>query len=170
MAANHKKSICIFPCASPYFIVSLSVLRREVTAHNIMLYFCRYEFGSAIFIAWAGAFLDIMGGGMLAASCPKGKPSPKYPKSSRPPSSSKEYVWAASVFLKLKKSKTNHGAWVEVSLVRWSEICYDCNFFYCGWLRIEQTAQISVPGQLLLVLDTAAHLRKKGHFCFYFFW
>ncbi|XP_051540833.1 claudin-7-B-like [Myxocyprinus asiaticus] len=52
----------------------------------------KYEFGAAIFIAWAGAFLDIMGGVMLAATCPKGKASPKYPKSSRPPSSSKEYV------------------------------------------------------------------------------
>ncbi|XP_065146702.1 claudin-7-B [Paramisgurnus dabryanus] len=53
----------------------------------------KYEFGSAIFIAWAGAFLDVVGGGMLAASCPRGKPSPNYPvKSSRAPSSSKEYV------------------------------------------------------------------------------
>ncbi|KAA0703902.1 Claudin-7-B Claudin-like protein ZF4A22 [Triplophysa tibetana] len=52
----------------------------------------KYEFGSAIFITWAGAFLDIMGGIMLAASCPKGKPAPRYPKSSGPPSSSKEYV------------------------------------------------------------------------------
>ncbi|XP_030294998.1 claudin-7-B-like isoform X1 [Sparus aurata] len=50
----------------------------------------KYEFGSAIFIAWAGAFLAVVGGGMLAASCPRGKPSPKYPIS-RPPSS-KEYV------------------------------------------------------------------------------
>ncbi|NP_571712.1 claudin-7-B [Danio rerio] len=58
----------------------------------------KYEFGAAIFIAWAGAFLDIMGGGMLASSCSKGQSSPNYPKSSRPvkssrpPSSSKEYV------------------------------------------------------------------------------
>nr|XP_061801518.1 claudin-7-B-like isoform X1 [Nerophis lumbriciformis] len=51
----------------------------------------KYEFGSAIFIAWAGAFLVVIGGGMLAASCPRGKPSPKYPIS-RPPSSTKEYV------------------------------------------------------------------------------
>ncbi|KAM9439109.1 claudin-7-B-like [Salvelinus alpinus] len=53
----------------------------------------KYEFGSAIFIAWAGAFLDIIGGAMLAATCPKGKPKVKYPiASTRPPSSSKEYV------------------------------------------------------------------------------
>ncbi|KAL2094540.1 hypothetical protein ACEWY4_009259 [Coilia grayii] len=51
----------------------------------------KYEFGSAIFIAWAGSFLDIMGGAMLAASCPKAKSTPKYPIS-RPPSSTKEYV------------------------------------------------------------------------------
>ncbi|XP_020785871.1 claudin-7-B [Boleophthalmus pectinirostris] len=51
----------------------------------------KYEFGSAIFIAWAGAFLVIIGGGMLAASCPRGKSAsaPRYP---RAPSSSKEYV------------------------------------------------------------------------------
>ncbi|CAB1316167.1 unnamed protein product [Coregonus sp. 'balchen'] len=53
----------------------------------------KYEFGLAIFIAWAGAFLDIIGGAMLAASCPKGKPTPKYPiASNRPPSSTKEFV------------------------------------------------------------------------------
>ncbi|KAM8835053.1 claudin-7-B-like isoform 1-T1 [Synchiropus picturatus] len=50
----------------------------------------KYEFGSAIFIAWAGAFLDVIGGGMLAASCQRDKSTPKYPIS-RPPSS-KEYV------------------------------------------------------------------------------
>ncbi|KAK9536290.1 hypothetical protein VZT92_006083 [Zoarces viviparus] len=50
----------------------------------------KYEFGSAIFIAWAGSFLAIVGGGMLAASCPREKSTPKYPIS-RPPSS-KEYV------------------------------------------------------------------------------
>lgn len=56
----------------------------------------RYEFGSAIFIAWAGAFLAIIGGAMLAASCPRekgGKRAPSYPMSSRPPSSiNKDYV------------------------------------------------------------------------------
>lgn len=51
----------------------------------------RYEFGSAIFIAWAGAFLTVVGGAMLAASCPRGKSTPRYPMS-KPPSS-KEYVW-----------------------------------------------------------------------------
>ncbi|KAL0994153.1 hypothetical protein UPYG_G00118450 [Umbra pygmaea] len=56
----------------------------------------KYEFGAAIFIAWAGSFLDVIGGIMLAASCPRGKPksTPKYPiASTRPPSSTtKEYV------------------------------------------------------------------------------
>nr|URX57479.1 claudin 7b [Lateolabrax maculatus] len=50
----------------------------------------KYEFGSAIFIAWAGSFLAVVGGAMLAATCPKSKSTPKYPIS-RPPSS-KEYV------------------------------------------------------------------------------
>ncbi|KAM3868671.1 claudin-7-A-like [Diretmus argenteus] len=67
-------------------------------AHNIIQAFynpftpvnTKYEFGSAIFIAWAGAFLDVVGGGMLSASCPRTKSTPKYPIS-RPPSS-KEYV------------------------------------------------------------------------------
>ncbi|TDH04766.1 hypothetical protein EPR50_G00135890 [Perca flavescens] len=52
----------------------------------------KYEFGSAIFIAWAGSFLTIVGGAMLAASCPRKTKSttPKYPISR--PASSKEYV------------------------------------------------------------------------------
>ncbi|XP_037543408.1 claudin-7-A [Nematolebias whitei] len=52
----------------------------------------RYEFGAAMFIAWAGAFLTLVGGAMLSASCPKSKPAPKYPISNRPPSSAKEFV------------------------------------------------------------------------------
>ncbi|KAL6472141.1 hypothetical protein MHYP_G00183290 [Metynnis hypsauchen] len=53
----------------------------------------KYEFGSAIFIAWAGTFLVVMGGAMLAASCSKNQTSSKYPATkSRPPSSSREYV------------------------------------------------------------------------------
>ncbi|KAG7484076.1 hypothetical protein MATL_G00045910 [Megalops atlanticus] len=70
-------------------------------AHNVIQAFynpftpvnTKYEFGAAIFIAWAGAFLDILGGGMLAASCPRKSRPAKYPiASSRPPSSTKEYV------------------------------------------------------------------------------
>ncbi|KAI5624552.1 claudin-7-B, partial [Silurus asotus] len=53
----------------------------------------KYEFGGAIFVAWAGAFLSVFGGGLLAASCSKNQTStPKYPAKSRPPSSTKEYV------------------------------------------------------------------------------
>ncbi|XP_007545965.1 claudin-7-B-like [Poecilia formosa] len=52
----------------------------------------RYEFGSAIFIGWAGSFLAIIGGAMLAASCPREKRSPSYPMSSRPPSNKQDYV------------------------------------------------------------------------------
>lgn len=87
----------------------------------------KYEFGAAIFIAWAGAFLDVMGGGMLASSCSKGQSSSNYPKSSRPvkssrpPSSSKEYVWANCS--QAAKDMMNPRAWVEVCPVSWSEIC-----------------------------------------------
>lgn len=56
----------------------------------------RFEFGAAIFIAWGGSFLDVLGGAMLAASCTRSKQVSKYPKSNcaRTPSSSsnKEYV------------------------------------------------------------------------------
>ncbi|XP_061106426.1 claudin-7-B-like [Conger conger] len=53
----------------------------------------KYEFGAAIFIAWAGAFLAVMGGAMLAATCPGKRKDVKYPiATSRPPSSNKEYV------------------------------------------------------------------------------
>lgn len=58
----------------------------------------RFEFGAAIFIAWGGSLLDVLGGAMMAASCPRKKHVSKYPSmpSSRsgPPSSTKEYVWA----------------------------------------------------------------------------
>ncbi|XP_062372287.1 claudin-7-A [Sardina pilchardus] len=54
----------------------------------------KFEFGAAIFIAWGGSFLDVLGGAMLAASCPGGKQMSKYPpkNASRAPSSAKEYV------------------------------------------------------------------------------
>lgn len=57
----------------------------------------RFEFGAAIFIAWGGSLLDVLGGAMLAASCPRKKHVSKYPSMagsrSGPPSSTKEYVW-----------------------------------------------------------------------------
>lgn len=56
----------------------------------------KYEFGAAVFIAWAGAFLTVVGGGILAASCPKSKgrqSGPKYPISNpRSSGSNKDYV------------------------------------------------------------------------------
>ncbi|XP_038831391.1 claudin-7-A [Salvelinus namaycush] len=75
-------------------------------AHNLIRAFynpytpvnTKFEFGAAIFIAWGGSFLDLLGGAMLASSCPRSKkPVPKYPVmsgvSARSPSSStKEYV------------------------------------------------------------------------------
>uniref|UniRef100_A0A0B8RUV5 Claudin n=1 Tax=Philothamnus irregularis TaxID=1899461 RepID=A0A0B8RUV5_9SAUR len=57
----------------------------------------RYEFGPAIFIGWAGAALSLLGGGMLACSCPgddAGYKNRKYPAGipiAKPPSS-REYV------------------------------------------------------------------------------
>lgn len=68
----------------------------------------RFEFGAAIFIAWGGSLLDVLGGAMLAASCPRKKHVSKYPSmaSSRsgPPSSTKEYVWERHLQFGTKKS------------------------------------------------------------------
>ncbi|KAK1797213.1 hypothetical protein P4O66_008593 [Electrophorus voltai] len=71
-------------------------------AHNVIRAFynpftpvnTKFEFGAAIFIAWGGSFLDVLGGAMLAASCPRRKQVSKYHKNpTRAPSSStKEYV------------------------------------------------------------------------------
>uniref|UniRef100_H3CZL2 Claudin n=1 Tax=Tetraodon nigroviridis TaxID=99883 RepID=H3CZL2_TETNG len=80
------------------FTALCSIIACSWYAHEIIRAFydpftpvnTKYEFGSAIFIAWAGSFLAVVGGAMLAASCPRGKPSPRYPMS-KPPSS-KEYV------------------------------------------------------------------------------
>ncbi|XP_028839557.1 claudin-7-B [Denticeps clupeoides] len=52
----------------------------------------KYEFGAAIFVAWAGAFLDVMGAAMMAASCPRRQPTPKHPIASKPASKSRDYV------------------------------------------------------------------------------
>lgn len=71
-------------------------------AHNVIRAFynpytpvnTKFEFGAAIFIAWGGSLLDILGGAMLASSCPRRKQVSKYPPMSAPrtPSSTKEYV------------------------------------------------------------------------------
>ncbi|XP_032400627.1 claudin-7-A [Etheostoma spectabile] len=73
-------------------------------AHNVIRAFynpytpvnTKFEFGAAIFIAWGGSLLDVLGGAMLAASCPRKKQASKYPSMgtsrSGPPSSTKEYV------------------------------------------------------------------------------
>uniref|UniRef100_A0A8C6UPP0 Claudin n=1 Tax=Neogobius melanostomus TaxID=47308 RepID=A0A8C6UPP0_9GOBI len=74
-----------------------SIIACSWYAHNIIQAFydpftpvnTKYEFGSAIFIAWGGSFLDVIGAAMLAASCSKQKSSPKYP---RAPSTNKDYV------------------------------------------------------------------------------
>uniref|UniRef100_H3AJ93 Claudin 7 n=1 Tax=Latimeria chalumnae TaxID=7897 RepID=H3AJ93_LATCH len=56
----------------------------------------KYEFGSAIFIGWAGAALVVLGGALLAASCPGrsgGSYAKHYPKAkSKAPSSTQDYV------------------------------------------------------------------------------
>lgn len=74
-------------------------------AHNVIRAFynpytpvnTKFEFGTAIFIAWGGSLLDVLGGTMLASSCPRKKQVSKYPTAvstarSGPPSSAKEYV------------------------------------------------------------------------------
>ncbi|KAM9500261.1 claudin-7-A [Clarias gariepinus] len=70
-------------------------------AHNVIRAFynpftpvnTKFEFGAAIFIAWAGSFLDVLGGALLAASCSQSKQVSKYPKNAaRSNSSTKEYV------------------------------------------------------------------------------
>ncbi|XP_063043158.1 claudin-7-A [Engraulis encrasicolus] len=72
-------------------------------AHNVIRAFynpytpvnTKFEFGAAIFIAWGGSLLDVLGGALLAASCPRSKQLSKYPpknaNASRAPSA-KEYV------------------------------------------------------------------------------
>uniref|UniRef100_A0A3Q3AGL0 Claudin n=1 Tax=Kryptolebias marmoratus TaxID=37003 RepID=A0A3Q3AGL0_KRYMA len=54
------------------------------------------NFGAAVFVAWGGSLLDVLGGAMLAASCPRKKQVSKYPpvsgSRSGPSSSTKEYV------------------------------------------------------------------------------
>lgn len=76
-------------------------------AHNIIRAFynpytpgsSKFEFGAAIFIAWGGSLLDVLGGAMLASSCPRRKQVSKYPPKNtaitapgRAASSTKEYV------------------------------------------------------------------------------
>uniref|UniRef100_A0A8D0B1F5 Claudin 7 n=1 Tax=Salvator merianae TaxID=96440 RepID=A0A8D0B1F5_SALMN len=56
----------------------------------------KYEFGSALFIGWAGSALVILGGGLLSCSCPgnSGYSNRGYPQGkpiSKPPSA-REYV------------------------------------------------------------------------------
>ncbi|KAG7254056.1 hypothetical protein CRUP_010359 [Coryphaenoides rupestris] len=91
-----------------------SIVACSWFAHNVIRAFynpytpinTKFEFGAAIFIAWGGSLLDVLGGAMLAASCPRrGKHVTKYPSAvaaaaaaaatvrSGPPSvSNKEYV------------------------------------------------------------------------------
>ncbi|XP_068855525.1 claudin-7-like [Aphelocoma coerulescens] len=57
----------------------------------------KYEFGSALFLGWAGAALALLGGSLLASSrCSCGgrgaAPARGYPRPKGPPSSSREYV------------------------------------------------------------------------------
>ncbi|KAM8999501.1 claudin-7 [Sarcophilus harrisii] len=54
----------------------------------------KFEFGSAIFIGWAGSALVLLGGALLSCSCPgsEGKAGYRSPRSYPKPSSAKEYV------------------------------------------------------------------------------
>ncbi|XP_038624827.1 claudin-7 [Tachyglossus aculeatus] len=54
----------------------------------------KFEFGSAIFIGWAGSALVLLGGGLLSCSCPgsEGKGAYRAPRSYPNTNSGKEYV------------------------------------------------------------------------------
>uniref|UniRef100_A0A8C5MEM6 Claudin n=1 Tax=Leptobrachium leishanense TaxID=445787 RepID=A0A8C5MEM6_9ANUR len=57
----------------------------------------KYEFGAGVFLGWAGSMLVILGGALLACSCPRrnSHTTKGYPKSaarSKAPSTGKEYV------------------------------------------------------------------------------
>ncbi|XP_053318566.1 claudin-7 [Spea bombifrons] len=57
----------------------------------------KYEFGAGVFLGWAGSFLVILGGALLACSCPRrgsygAKGYPKGGARSKAPSTGKEYV------------------------------------------------------------------------------
>ncbi|XP_063296750.1 claudin-7 isoform X1 [Pelobates fuscus] len=57
----------------------------------------KYEFGAGVFLGWAGSMLVILGGALLACSCPRRNTysAKGYPKSgarSKAPSTGKEYV------------------------------------------------------------------------------
>lgn len=85
-----------------YHLDQFTTVQIIYHCHNACLFSfsfnVRFEFGAAIFIAWGGSFLDVLGGAMLAASCTRSKQVSKYPKSNcartASSSSNKEYVWA----------------------------------------------------------------------------
>ncbi|XP_074670135.1 claudin-7-like [Strix aluco] len=56
----------------------------------------KFELGPAIFLGWAGAALALLGGAMLACSCPRGGRARGYPRSKGPDAprgpASREYV------------------------------------------------------------------------------
>lgn len=56
----------------------------------------RFEFGAAIFVGWGGAALALLGGAMLACSCPRrgghGRAYPRSKAASPQPPSNREYV------------------------------------------------------------------------------
>nr|XP_023411920.1 claudin-7 [Loxodonta africana] len=54
----------------------------------------KYEFGSAIFIGWAGSALVLLGGALLSCSCPGSESKTGYraPRSYPKSNSAKEYV------------------------------------------------------------------------------
>lgn len=87
---------CMFWGTFPFTLSSKNPnFYSEITGQHHLIH-RRFEFGAAIFIAWGGSLLDVLGGAMLAASCPRKKLVSKYPSKagsrSGPPSSTKEYV------------------------------------------------------------------------------
>lgn len=105
---HHERGISIqnvtlcrlfFSLAETMYFASMWCDQSWWNSHFIRLTFSlpRFEFGSAIFIAWGGSLLDVLGGAMLAASCSKKKHLSKYPAAtssrSGAPACTKEYVW-----------------------------------------------------------------------------
>lgn len=126
------------------------------------LFLCRYEFGGAIFVAWAGTFLTVFGGGLLAASCSRSQKSvPKYPKS-KPSSSTKEYVWVPGSCSLHTKLLTAASWWF--SCVADLRAIRRCFFFFWFFLSLKLMFLRSPHQGDLYIWLVAAHCFQLSSF------